>query len=785
MIASAPAARRRPHSSHRRWLCLAGLWLACGAAAAPAPAPGLAGSVSCRECHSKFYELWAPSHHGLAMQPYSIARTNLTEQKTALQIGPHRYRADIKNAVVIEQGPGGEKRYPMQEALGGKNVLYFLTPTERGRLQVLPVAYDLNRKEWYDTTGSAVRHFGMRTDEAIDWHETPLTFNTSCYNCHVSQLARNYDLKTDTYHTAWAEPGINCETCHGPSAEHVKAARAATKEKPLTEVKLIRTKPFSAEQMNSLCESCHAKMMPVTSSFKPGDRFFDHFGLAALEQNDFYPDGRDLGENFTMTSWRLSPCAQSGKLSCIACHTSSGRYRFRDPAKATEACLPCHEPNVKNLPQHSHHPPGTNSPTCISCHMPMTEFARMRRSDHSMRPPMPAATAAYGSPNACNLCHTNKSAAWADRLVREWKPRDYQAPVLQRAALIAAARKHDWSRLPDMLKYLAGPGREEIWAASLIELLRTCDQEAKWNVIEACLKDQSPLVRAAAAEALGDGLRPETLPALLAATRDDYRLVRVRAAAALAVVPREGLAEADRKSLDAASEELLASFVARPDESTAHYNLGNFYMERHQYDRAIAAFETATRLQPDSLPPLVNVAMAYNLSGENEKAEASLRRAVRLDATNAAVNLNLGMLLAEMDKLPEAERAFRTAFKADPRSAQTAYNLGVLLTKDRPAEGLDWCRRAADLRPQEPKYAYTLAFFQQQQGQAADAIATLEKLLQSAPPHPDSYVLLAKLYGQAGKATEAASVYRRAAANEKLPAELRAAFRSRAGAVSP
>jgi hypothetical protein len=27
-----------------------------------------AGSVQCIDCHEKFYQLWAPSHHGLAMQ---------------------------------------------------------------------------------------------------------------------------------------------------------------------------------------------------------------------------------------------------------------------------------------------------------------------------------------------------------------------------------------------------------------------------------------------------------------------------------------------------------------------------------------------------------------------------------------------------------------------------------------------------------------------------------------------------------------------------------------------
>ena len=84
--------------------------------------------------------------------------------------------------------------------------------------------------------------------------------------------------------------------------------------------------------------------------------------------------------------------------------------------------------------------------------MPMTEFARMKRSDHSMRPPTPAATLAYKSPNACNLCHTDKDATWADEKVRKWRKRDYQAPVLHRTALIDAARERDWSRLPEMLE---------------------------------------------------------------------------------------------------------------------------------------------------------------------------------------------------------------------------------------------------------------------------------------------------------------------------------------------
>jgi hypothetical protein len=58
----------------------------------------------------------------------------------------------------------------------------------------------------------------------------------------------------------------------------------------------------------------------------------------------------------------------------------------------------------------------------------------MDRSDHSMRPPMPAASIAFNSPNACNLCHPDKDGHWADKLVREWRTRDFQAPVLRLGA---------------------------------------------------------------------------------------------------------------------------------------------------------------------------------------------------------------------------------------------------------------------------------------------------------------------------------------------------------------
>ncbi|MBI5688930.1 MAG: tetratricopeptide repeat protein [Verrucomicrobia bacterium] len=745
------------------------------------PAGGYAGSQSCRACHERFYDLWSTSHHGLAMQPYTpeLARQRLTPQPEPVAVGRVTYQAFPEKQVVIEKGPAGEKSYRIEHTMGGKNVFYFLTPTERGRLQVLPIAYDVNRRAWIDTSASAVRHFGDATADApIEWTNPVYTFNTSCLGCHVSQLARNYDPATDTYRTKWGEPGINCETCHGPSAEHVRLARALPPGAPMPDPKLIVARKLTPEQTNATCGSCHAKLSPLTEHLPPGERFFDHFNLSTLEDPDFYPDGRDLGENFTMTTWRLSPCLKSGQIDCVDCHTSSGRYKFRQ-GNPNAACLPCHEKHVNNAAAHSHHPAESEGARCVACHMPKTEFGRMHRSDHSMRPPAPAATLAFKSPNACNMCHMDKDAAWADKHVREWRTRDYQAPILLRGGWIAAARKGDWSKLAEMIRYLGSKDREEIWSASLLRLLRSCDREEKWPAILACLTDSSPLVRAAAVEALGDRIRPDTLAPLLAAAGDEYRLVRTRAGAALSAVPLGSLPSADRRVAEAATQEYLRTLRARPDDSASRYNLGNFYLERQDYARAVEEFSAASRLQPLSLAPLANQALAYAATGDNPRAEASLRAALKLDPAHAGVNLNLGMLLAELGRLREAEQAFRTAAKSDPQSAAAAYNLGVLLCRDRPAEGIEWCRRAATLRPQDARYGYTLGFFLHQQGRTAEAVTALQAVIDRQPSSSEAYVLLASIHERANRWAEARTVYQRAVANPQIPEPERFQFLAR------
>lgn len=730
------------------------------------------GSVSCRSCHEKFYQLWSTSFHGLAMQPYTpeLAQKDLSSQAKPISIGKAGYQAEIEGKVgyVREKSPDGERKYKIQQVMGGKNVFYFLTPLDRGRLQVLPLAYDVNRKTWYDTTASHLRHSLDRRDEALDWREWPLTFNTMCYNCHISQLSTHYNLKTDSYHTVWTEPGINCETCHGPAADHIKVLEATPKGKVPEDMKMIRWKTFTSEQKNDACSPCHAKMRPIASSFNPGDRYFDQYDLITLEDPDFYPDGRDLGENFTLTLWRMSPCVKSGKLDCLHCHTSGGRYRFTKAESANNACLPCHAERVQNAPAHTNHPAGSPGNQCISCHMPMTEFGFMRRRDHSMLPPAPTATVLLKSPNACNLCHKDRDATWADDLVRKWHKRDYQAPILYRAGLIDAARSRDWSRLPEMLRYIAAKSRDEVVATSLIRLLGRCGKAEKWPSIIQALKDPSPLVRSAAAAALEAYPAPQAREALLEAVGDDIRLVRVNAAMALSRFPEMALRSDDQKKLEKATEEYLASLTSRPDQWSAHYHLGNYYFNRGDLARAMEAYDAALKREPRSIPVLVKAARVQARLGKNDEAEKLLQRALEVDPGNAEAKFNLALLQMEQKKLDDAEKHLRAALKADPEMAEAAYNLGVLLGKDHPEEAVQHFRKAYDLHPENPKYGFTLASYLNEKGDSNGAIRVLQETVYRQPGYGDAHLLLGEIYTRQGKREMASAVYVQALRNRAL-----------------
>ncbi len=99
-----------------------------------------------------------------------------------------------------------------------------------------------------------------------------------------------------------------------------------------------------------------------------------------------------------------------------------------------------------------------------------------------------------------------------------------------------------------------------------------------------------------------------------------------------------------------------------PDYLEAHNNLGVRYMAAHQYDAAVAEFQTAVELDPDSGKGQLNLSLAWMALHRYSEAEAAARRAVRLEPHSTPARFTLGQSLVYQDKrLPEALEHLRHA----------------------------------------------------------------------------------------------------------------------------
>ena len=273
------------------------------------------------------------------------------------------------------------------------------------------------------------------------------------------------------------------------------------------------------------------------------------------------------------------------------------------------------------------------------------------------------------------------------------------------------------------------------------------------------------------------GRKPEKLEAtvaLLRGVRDDFRLVRIRAAQALAGCPPARFAPEDHAAVLKATAELETSLNLRPDDSVSLYNLGNYHMTRGDLNAAVTNFEASLRLRPDFVPPAVNISLALNQLGRNADAERCLRAALVHAPSNSGVYLNLALLLGEQGRMEEARQAWLQVLAIEPRHASAAYNLAVITGATQPRDGAAWAARAAEWAPREWRFASAHAFYLRQAGDAPGALAALEKFVQQNPANGEAWFGLASAQAEAGQTAAAAETCRRALGQTELAAESRA-----------
>jgi Flp pilus assembly protein TadD len=133
------------------------------------------------------------------------------------------------------------------------------------------------------------------------------------------------------------------------------------------------------------------------------------------------------------------------------------------------------------------------------------------------------------------------------------------------------------------------------------------------------------------------------------------------------------------------------------------------------------------------------------VNGRGAEAETLLREARAQQPGHAGIAFNLGLLLAERNDRAGAEEMLRAALSADPRLAPAAFNLAVLVGERKPSEAVSLARTAAQLRPDDVRYAWTLGYYQSRAGDLEGAEGTLRALLAAHPEHVESRALLAEV----------------------------------------
>jgi hypothetical protein len=204
-----------------------------------------------------------------------------------------------------------------------------------------------------------------------------------------------------------------------------------------------------------VCAACHARRQSLTSqSSAPGDRFLDNFVPALLRTGLYHADGQILDEVYVYGSFLQSRMHGAG-VRCTDCHE---RHRLGILAEGNALCTRCHNPEGTprfptlkpgqfDSPAHHFHRDGSDGAQCANCHMPARTYMGVDpRRDHSFRVPRPDLSARLGTPNACTLCHDDKTDAWATEQVRAWYP-EGRSGRLHFSEVLAAGRAGEPSEI--------------------------------------------------------------------------------------------------------------------------------------------------------------------------------------------------------------------------------------------------------------------------------------------------------------------------------------------------
>jgi tetratricopeptide (TPR) repeat protein len=400
-------------------------------------AGGYAGPEACGACHTSEYAAWQKTGMARMLRPYR--RENIVGDFSAgSEYDSGSIRMGFEGRPYFEIGSQGKwLRFYVDFTIGSKWQQGYATRLRDGRLQVLPIEYNLREKKWInywkmiDPPGSAravIADFPKFT--------AATNYQQNCAICHTSQLKAAASLQ----HAAYLQPGIDCEMCHGPSAWHAKQAAKGKLEHVNPDEPPFDFRQATNRDAVRVCAQCHRQSAvreigeggemnySTKGSFLPATwmRPYDAFSRKA-----FYKDGRFRETTFIVEAFTRSACYLRGTAQCATCHSphlenfdsNQTSLKYRD--NPNEMCLPCHSEYRNRIAEHSHHAAGSEASQCVSCHMPRVMNALLFKArSHQIEVPTADLTERFGqqeSPNVCLTCHATQNAGWAKEQLASWR----------------------------------------------------------------------------------------------------------------------------------------------------------------------------------------------------------------------------------------------------------------------------------------------------------------------------------------------------------------------------
>ena len=442
------------------------------------------GSSSCRECHLNEHKSWHDSYHRSMTQIMSPQTVKAAFDGQSYTFGNERFtmykRSDeywttIESLDAANAAPDGRDPDPyhvrMGMVTGSHHMQVFWLPGMMGNLQIgFPFSWLVEDQRWAPRNSLFIR----------DPHTviSKENWNMNCIRCHTTGPQPRPNKAEQRFESQIADLGISCEACHGPGQKHVdrqlRLAKLpeAERKQALASEPLAIVQPADLEPTRStqVCGSCHGmKWFDENEnwtahgfSYRPGDDLDKTTPIIQPTQLDkqpwlkpvlqknpdilkdfFWPDGKIRVTGREYNGLLESPCHQRGTMSCLSCHSmhkSDPNDQLARGMRSNQACLQCHEDMADDLTAHTRHPANSAGSNCYNCHMPHTSYGLLKAiRGHTIESPDVATTLQTGRPNACNLCHLDKTLDWtAEHLAkRTGKPKP-EVPAIHKTTAASA-----------------------------------------------------------------------------------------------------------------------------------------------------------------------------------------------------------------------------------------------------------------------------------------------------------------------------------------------------------